>query len=388
MAKDRETVNDKVAKVEDLLKRNEQTILDVIPKWADPERLMRVAFNAVRVNPKLLDADPKSLMSALINSATLGLEPNTPLGLCYLIPFKREIVLVVGYKGLVALAKRSKQIIDVNPQVVYEGELFEYEEGDRPRLQHVPLPPKERGKNRVAAYSRVVLPGGEIPTPVLMWAEEIEAIRKQAPGSKSSESPWNSKLETVVDEMWKKTVIRRHFKLMDLDPTVNRAIALDEQYEAGLSPRDILLDGEDFIIDKPEIGEVKAIEEGGTATQEPPKGKADPPEGKDKGKDKPSNTGDEKGKEEEQPPLDAYDGEAPPPEDKKGEKLAEEVAERETEKLKEPSEAEKLKVNIRELTDALGRDDAEILIMECKDDDDLSVVRARLLKEYNEKMNK
>lgn len=52
-----------------------------------------------------------SFLAALMNAAQLGLEPNTPLGQAYLIPYKNKSVLEcqfqIGYKGLIDLAYRN-----------------------------------------------------------------------------------------------------------------------------------------------------------------------------------------------------------------------------------------------------------------------------------------
>lgn len=46
-----------------------------------------------------------SFLSAMMNAAQLGLEPNTPLGQAYLILFKNkgvfECQFQIGYKGLI-----------------------------------------------------------------------------------------------------------------------------------------------------------------------------------------------------------------------------------------------------------------------------------------------
>ena len=357
------SVKEKVGNIRELLERNQETIMSVLPKAVDPDRMVKVMFNSVRSSPALLDADPTSLMSAIINSATLGLEPNTPLGLAYLLPFKNnkkgitEIVFLVGYKGMVALAKRSGSINSVSVILVWENEPFEYYESDQgTKIVHSPMPPSERGDKLKAGYCRVVLPDGHRPDPVVLWADEIEAVRQRSRAKDSG--PW----VTDYPEMARKTILRRAFKLLDLDTSVNRAVALDEQYEAGLTPRDFVLAGEDALLAMPEIGTVeRKSEENGEkdekpASQEPSKEKKTPPRGKSTGKPK-----------EQEPPKD--EGQEEPSKDEG------------------PSRGEEIKVNIRELCESLGRDDSEIIIMKCNNDDELEAERRKLRKTYQERLN-
>ena len=59
-----------------------------LPSVITQERFTRMALTAVSSNPKLADCTPQSFMGALMQAAQLGLEPNTPLGQAYLIPFR------------------------------------------------------------------------------------------------------------------------------------------------------------------------------------------------------------------------------------------------------------------------------------------------------------
>ena len=44
-----------------------------------PERFTRIAMTAVTQNEKLAECTPQSFIGAMLTSAQLGLEPNTPL---------------------------------------------------------------------------------------------------------------------------------------------------------------------------------------------------------------------------------------------------------------------------------------------------------------------
>ena len=73
--------------IKDYIKVYEGEIAKALPKVMTPERFTRIALSAVSNTPKLAQCTPKSFLAAMMNAAQLGLEPNTPLGQAYLIPY-------------------------------------------------------------------------------------------------------------------------------------------------------------------------------------------------------------------------------------------------------------------------------------------------------------
>lgn len=198
-----------------------------------PERMMRLMANAIRTTPKLAECDPMSLLGGLMTCAGLGLEPNTILGHAYLIPFKNnkkgitEVQLVVGYKGLIDLARRSGHITSISAHVHYsDDEMWEYEEGTEARLRHIPGP--QEGEKR-HAYAIAKFRDGGHAYVVLPWAKVMK-IRDGSQGWKTavrynstSSSPWGSH----EDEMAKKTAIRALAKYLPLSVEFRDAITVD-----------------------------------------------------------------------------------------------------------------------------------------------------------------
>lgn len=142
-----------------------QQLAMVAAKHMNPERMMRVVANAIRATPKLQQCDPMSFLGALMHCASLGLEPNTPLGHAYLIPFENkrkgitEVQVVIGYKGFIDLSRRTGQLANIHADVVYsDDELWSHEYGSNQHLRHRPGPRK--GKI-IAFYCHVELKLGE-----------------------------------------------------------------------------------------------------------------------------------------------------------------------------------------------------------------------------------
>lgn len=144
------------------------------------ERFTRICLTAMRQTPKLAQCEPASILGAMMTCAQLNLEPNTPQGLAYLIPYGRECQFQVGYKGLMQLMYRSGAIASFNADVVYRQEveqgLFDYESGISPRIIHKidllnPEARTGRPEDVIAAYAAVVLKTGE---PIVRLVTKIE----------------------------------------------------------------------------------------------------------------------------------------------------------------------------------------------------------------------
>jgi len=215
-------------------------LTEILPNNLDANRFARIALTSLRNNPKLLQCDPSSFLAALLQSATLGLEPNTPLGHSYLIPYGKEATLIVGYEGYIDLAYRSGVVTSIHANVVRKGESFEWTEGSSPFINHKPSATPQTytqgkqiyqsGRDVTHAYAIArLLGGGHVQ--VVMLKEEIDAIKSRSRAS--HDGPW------VTDPiaMMKKTAIRQLRKFLPMSPqarALHMAAGLDEQADAGL----------------------------------------------------------------------------------------------------------------------------------------------------------
>ena len=115
------------------IKQMEGEIKKALPSVITPERFTRMVLSAISVNPQLGACTPQSFLGAMMNAAQLGLEPNTPLGQAYILPYRNKGVLEaqfqIGYKGLIDLAYRSGEVEVIQSHVVYENDEFECEYG-------------------------------------------------------------------------------------------------------------------------------------------------------------------------------------------------------------------------------------------------------------------
>lgn len=204
-----------------------------VQKYLTPDRLSKITLSALSRNPLLLQCTPESVLRSVMDAASLGLEPSGGvLGHAYLVPYrngktgKYEAQLIVGYRGLIALARRSAEIARVEAHVVYQADEFEVEYGIEPRLVHRPSLEAERG-DIVAVYCIAAFKDGSRHAE-LMTIAEVESVRARSRARDNG--PWR----TDYAEMCRKTVVRRAAKYWPLSSEFVKALEHEDAAEAGV----------------------------------------------------------------------------------------------------------------------------------------------------------
>lgn len=226
----RNQTQEKIARIRDLFRRAEPQIAAALPRQLDSERFLRILMTSVQLTPKLLDAKPVSLLAAAMQAAQLGLEPDPRLGLVYLLPFGETVQVLLGYRGIITLARNSDQIATIEARAVYEHDVFEWEYGLTQRLRHVPSEQQNPGKLR-AAYALVRFKGTSEALFNVVLPRDVEAARKFSRRGAGPDSPWV--LHRAA--MWAKTAVRRMEPFLPLTAQARYAFALDDQAERGES---------------------------------------------------------------------------------------------------------------------------------------------------------
>lgn len=214
--------------IRQLVVNYEAQFKNALPSHMDSKRFVRILLTELTRNPNLGLCTADSLMRAALQSAQVGLEPDSVRGQAYLIPYGKECTFVPGYRGMIELAYRSGRIDGFGAHVVYEGDKFELEFGTNERLIHVPAPATGEDRRVIGAYSIVRFKGGGCSFE-FMWEQEIQALRKKYVKAARQDSPWN----TAPDEMRKKTVVRRHAKFLPQCPELQLASQVDEALDRG-----------------------------------------------------------------------------------------------------------------------------------------------------------
>lgn len=207
----------------------------VLPRHVDPDRFSRLTLAAVKSTPELMqcfrtDQGQTSVLLAAMQAAAVGLEPNTPTQDAWILPRKNkgtwEAQLMIGYRGLLKLARRSGTIETIYAEVVREGEHFEWARGlDRDVLDHKP----GDGTGELShAYAVARYKGGGYSFMVLNRSQ-VEARRNLSDSWKNQNarpySPWTKWPEA----MWRKSAIRALIPFLDLSPDVEHVVHADEK---------------------------------------------------------------------------------------------------------------------------------------------------------------
>lgn len=243
------------------IKSMEGEIAKALPSVIAPERFTRIVLSAISVNPKLGSCTPASFLGAMMTSAQLGLEVNTPLGQAYVLPYSNNGVLEaqfqLGYKGLVDLAYRSGDVEVIQAHVVHANDKFEFEYGLTPKLVHKPAS-ADRGEP-VSVYAMFKTKSGGFGFEVMSMDDIRKHAAKYSKAYGSSFSPW----KTNFEEMAKKTVLKRVLKYAPLKSDFVRAVAQDDAIKKSVSddmysvPNETIIEAEaEEIKVDPETGEI------------------------------------------------------------------------------------------------------------------------------------
>ncbi len=192
------------------------------PRAADYVRLVLVDIPRNPALAKAASANPRSVVNAMFEAARLGLRIGIN-GEAYMVPYGDSVTMITGYRGLLALARRSGQIAGLDAQCVYEGDTIDLQLGDSPGVVHRPsLSASRNMATCIGAYMVCHLVSGET---VVEWMsrQDIEDVRSRSRAGKSG--PW----VTDWPEMARKTVLRRGLKRVPVVDEYAEAIRREDE---------------------------------------------------------------------------------------------------------------------------------------------------------------
>lgn len=257
--------NNETKTMQSYIKAMDGEIKKALPSVITPERFTRMVLSAISTTPKLAACTPKSFLGAMMSAAQLGLEPNTPLGQAYILPYLNkgtlEAQFQLGYKGLIDLAYRSGEVEVIQAHIVYENDQFECNYGLEPTLKHTPAD-KDRGEP-IKVYALFKTKSGGFGFEVMSMDDVRRHAEKYSKAYSTSFSPW----KTSFEEMAKKTVLKRVLKYAPLKSDFVRAMTQDETIKSTLSDdmyevkNDVIYDAEytDINTETGEVNEDNAV---------------------------------------------------------------------------------------------------------------------------------
>lgn len=167
------------------------------------DRYARILVTTLRRTPKLMQCDPISLLGSIMQSAQLGLEPGT--GQVHLVPFKSQVQMIIGYEGLIELARRAGVVIHP-PRIVREGDTFDVDFGNikspvvhKPAMNDAPM---------THVWCAAVIKDMD-PIVEVMSKAQVDAVMRSTQ-SKGKYGPWKDHYESMAG----KTCIRRLAKYL------------------------------------------------------------------------------------------------------------------------------------------------------------------------------
>jgi recombination protein RecT len=188
----------------------------MLPDHIAVDNFTRVAQTAIQLNPDLQKCAPRSLLAACTKAAEAGLVPDGEQGaiVAYNVKvskrgepdrWEKQAKFLPMYQGLRDLVARSGEVKQWKARLVYEGDYFDYVDGDEEHLIHKPAFEEDAPITHV--YSIAYLANGEISRCV-MRISDVEKIRRRSKGADSG--PWS----TDYGQMAIKTCFRRHYKML------------------------------------------------------------------------------------------------------------------------------------------------------------------------------
>lgn len=196
------------------LDTHKSRLFSAVPQGIDRRQLEKGARRTVGESDELLKCTWESLALAITDAASLGLAIGRGVTAnAYLVPFYNknrgyEAVLVIGYKGMIDLARRSPQCRHIHYDVVREGDVFRIAHTiSGSSFEHVPSTDPTAGRKITHAYV-----GGELQSGgtflVCMTRDDLEAHgKKYSKKYADPESVWKA----APDVAYMKTVIRQAF---------------------------------------------------------------------------------------------------------------------------------------------------------------------------------
>jgi len=202
---------------------------------AKTDRFMATAYQASQ-NNNISKCSGQSILNAIVQTAQLNLSIDKNVGQAYIVPFKGNATLQIGYRGWIALLKRF--CYDVKAFVVYECDEFSFEiNGWNDALKFKPNFDDREDDSFQWVYEHMIgvftmirdAKTGEVFNDFTSKAL-IEKLRLSGPAQNGSPSGvWKD----WYSEMSMAKAIKRHAKKMPLEEGMQISLVEDDLREAG-----------------------------------------------------------------------------------------------------------------------------------------------------------
>ncbi len=249
-----------------------------LPRNIPVDPWVQAALTTIRLDDKLQNCEPLSLMGALMTIASLGLRLEGPLGQAYMsarsvrekdpqtgqwVTSRYEAQTQIGYRGFIDIAYRDPEVREVESIIVRHDDAFDFRRGSEPFVNHRwdhRKTPEERGP-MVAVYSGLRFKTGYYSFEVYPFSDILahrnkilaeKGIRVETDGCggerylrNGNRGEYEMTEQQILRQPWlaypipmiKKTPIRWSAKYWPLSPDFQRAADLASLEEANVSQR-------------------------------------------------------------------------------------------------------------------------------------------------------
>lgn len=198
-----------------LIEQRMEKMLAALPSKKEADRFRQAAL-AVAMTPSIAECEPQSVYSAVYACFRLNIAPDPVLKEVFIVPFKKKATLVMGYPGVLKLARNADPGLSVRTGTVYENDDYVLEEGLEQRFRITKRWWQKRDKEGNPMQSGFVefcycvykFPGSEPQLVVVPFADLDELATSSKAGNRPG-TPWHDHFAA----MGEKTAIKRAAKL-------------------------------------------------------------------------------------------------------------------------------------------------------------------------------
>jgi len=215
-----------------LIEQRMPKMLAALPSQRDHERFRQAAI-AVAMSPGIAACDAPSVCSAVYACFRLNLVPDPVLKEAFIIPFGKKATLVLGYQGILKLARNAEPGLSVRTGTVYQNDDYELVEGLEQKfsISRRWWQKDNTEPGRVAfCYCIYKTPAGE-PQLVVVPYPDLDALASKSRAGNRPGTPWHDHFAA----MGEKTAIKRAAKLWTMQSerreeaaAFNEAMRLDD----------------------------------------------------------------------------------------------------------------------------------------------------------------
>lgn len=188
---------------------------NALPKSFNQTRFLQNCMTVLADTPGITECNPTSVARTMLKGAFLGLDFFNKE--CYAVVYKGQVEFQTDYKGEVKLAKKysTKPVREIYAKLVREGDEFTEEiVGGNQTINFKPKP--FNNGEILGAFAVVVYTDGTMQYDT-MSKEEIEKIKENFSRKSNKTGEYSKAWVVTPGEMYKKTVLRRLCKNIDLD---------------------------------------------------------------------------------------------------------------------------------------------------------------------------